>query len=161
MLRRNGTVNRLSNIKDTFAESFQYKISVLHQSICIFQTGLLSISDEWVKHTEKLPNVSDSNQSDKAACNLKLRFTELKDFFIKRVQKNQSNMNYACSCLAFRIFSGRYNFKLWVFAGDMYFDKYYLRCYKVNNTETFKSFVFTFQNLCSQIICTYFAGCRF
>ena len=36
MLRRNGTVNRLSNIKDTFAESFQYKISVLHQSICIF-----------------------------------------------------------------------------------------------------------------------------
>ena len=46
MLQRNGTVNGLSNIKDTFAESFQQQISVPQQSMCIFKTGLLSISDE-------------------------------------------------------------------------------------------------------------------
>ena len=34
-LRRNGTENGLSNIKDTFAESFQLQISVLHQSACL------------------------------------------------------------------------------------------------------------------------------
>ena len=46
--------------------------------MCIFKTGLLRISDEWVKHKEKIPDVSDPNQSDKAACNPKLWFTELK-----------------------------------------------------------------------------------
>ena len=88
MLQRNRTVNRLSNIRDTFAESFQQQISVPHQSMCIFKTGLLSISDEWVKHKEKIPDVSDSNQPHKAACNPKLKFTELKDLFIQKVQKN-------------------------------------------------------------------------
>ena len=79
MLQINGTVNGLSNIKDTIAESFQQQISVPHQSMCIFKTGLLSISDEWVRHKEKIP-VSDSNQPDKPACNPRLRFTELKRF---------------------------------------------------------------------------------
>ena len=88
MLQINGTVNGLSNIKDTIAESFQQQISVPHQSMCIFKTGLLSISDKWVKHKEKIPDVSDSNQPHKAACNPKLKFTELKDLFIQKVQKN-------------------------------------------------------------------------
>ena len=39
-LQRDGTRNRLSNIKDTFAESLQLQMSVLHQSMCIFKAGL-------------------------------------------------------------------------------------------------------------------------
>ena len=31
---------RISNIKDTFAESLQLQMSVLHQSMCIFKAGL-------------------------------------------------------------------------------------------------------------------------
>ena len=34
-LQRDGTGNGLSNTRDTFAESLQLQISVLHQSICI------------------------------------------------------------------------------------------------------------------------------
>ena len=64
MLHRNRTVNGMSNIKDTFAENFQQQLSVPHQSMCNFRAGLLSISDEWVKHKEKIADMSDSNQSD-------------------------------------------------------------------------------------------------
>ena len=39
-LQRDGTGNELSNIKDTFAESLQLQISVLHQSMSIFKAGL-------------------------------------------------------------------------------------------------------------------------
>ena len=35
-LRRDGTRNRLSNIKETFAESLQLQMSVLHQRMSIF-----------------------------------------------------------------------------------------------------------------------------
>ena len=41
-LQRDGTGNGLSNIKDTFAESLQLQMSVLHQSMCIFKAGLSS-----------------------------------------------------------------------------------------------------------------------
>ena len=41
-LQRDGTGNGLSNIKDTFAESLQLQMSVLHQSMCIFKTGCSS-----------------------------------------------------------------------------------------------------------------------
>ena len=36
-LQRDGTRNRLSNIKETFAENLQLQISVPHQSMTIFQ----------------------------------------------------------------------------------------------------------------------------
>ena len=39
-LQRDGTGNGLSNIKDTFAESLQLQMSVLHQSMSIFKAGL-------------------------------------------------------------------------------------------------------------------------
>ena len=84
---RNGTGNRFSNIKDTFAESFQLQLSVLHQSMCIFKAGLSSLSDDWVKYKEKVPDVSDSNQNVETICNSKFKFIEVKDIFIKRVQK--------------------------------------------------------------------------
>ena len=40
-LQRNGTGNGLSNIKDTFAERLQLQVSILHQSMCIFQSSRL------------------------------------------------------------------------------------------------------------------------
>ena len=40
------------------------------------------------KSQEKVPNLSDPNQNVETTCNSKLNFTELKDLFIKRVQKN-------------------------------------------------------------------------
>ena len=41
-----------------------------------------------VKYKEKVPDVSDPNQNVETKCNSKSKFTELKDLFIKRVQKN-------------------------------------------------------------------------
>ena len=40
-LQRDGTRNGLSNIKDTFAESLQLQMSVLHQRMSIFQSSML------------------------------------------------------------------------------------------------------------------------
>ena len=78
-LQRDRTGNGLSNIKDTFAESLQLQI---------FKGGLLSLSDGWAKCQENVPDVSDPNQNVETTCNPKLKFTELKDLFIKTVLKN-------------------------------------------------------------------------
>ena len=40
-LQRDGTRNGLSNIKETFAESLQLQISVLHQRMSILQSSML------------------------------------------------------------------------------------------------------------------------
>ena len=40
-LQRDGTRNGLSNIKETFAESLQLQMSVLHQRMSIFQSSRL------------------------------------------------------------------------------------------------------------------------
>ena len=40
-LQRDGTRNGLSNIKETFAESLQPQLSVLHQHMSIFQSSRL------------------------------------------------------------------------------------------------------------------------
>ena len=85
ILQRNGTANGLSNIKDTFAESFQRQLSVLHQSMYIFKAGLSGLNDDWAKYKEKVPDVLHSNQNVKTTCNSKLKFVELKYLFIKRV----------------------------------------------------------------------------
>ena len=87
-LERNGTGNGLTNIKDTFVESFQLQISVLHQGMCIFKASLSILSDCWARYKEKVPAVSDSNQNVKTTCDSKLRFTKFKDLFIKRLQKS-------------------------------------------------------------------------
>ena len=42
-LQRDGSGNGLSNIKDTFAEILQLQMSVLHQNMCIFKSGLSSL----------------------------------------------------------------------------------------------------------------------
>ena len=54
--------NGLSNIKDTFVESLQLQMSVLHQSMYIFRAGLSSLYDGWAKYKEKVPDMSDPNQ---------------------------------------------------------------------------------------------------
>ena len=40
-LPRDGTRNGLSNIKETFAESLQLQMSILHQRMSIFQSSML------------------------------------------------------------------------------------------------------------------------
>ena len=52
------------------------------------KAGLSSSYDGRAKCKEKLSDVSDPNQNVEVTCNSKLKFTELKDLFIKRVQKN-------------------------------------------------------------------------
>ena len=54
--------------------------------MCIVKTVLSSLSDGWAKYKKKVPDVSDSNQNVETTCNSKLKFIELKDLFIKRVQ---------------------------------------------------------------------------
>ena len=41
-LQRDGTANGLSNIKETFAESFQLQMSVFHQRMSIFHSSMLA-----------------------------------------------------------------------------------------------------------------------
>ena len=75
-LQRDGTRNRLSNIKANFAENLRQQMSVLHQSMSIFQGWSLKfIYDGWAKCKEKVPDVSDPNQNVEITCNSKLTFT--------------------------------------------------------------------------------------
>ena len=74
-LQRDGTGNKLFNIKDTFAESLQPQISVLHQSMCIFKAGLSSSYDGLAKYKERVLGMSDHNQNCETLCNSKLKFT--------------------------------------------------------------------------------------
>ena len=69
------TGNGMSTTKDTFSESLQLQMSVLHQSMCIFKAGLSSSYDGWAKYKEKVPDVSDPNQNVETTCNSKLKFT--------------------------------------------------------------------------------------
>ena len=75
-LQRDGTRNGLSNIKETFAENLQQQMSVLHQSMSIFQGWSLKfIFDGWAKSKEKVSNVSDANQNVETTCNSKFKLT--------------------------------------------------------------------------------------
>ena len=47
--KRDGSGNGLFNIKDTFAESLQLQMSVLHQSMCIFKADLSNLYGDWAK----------------------------------------------------------------------------------------------------------------
>ena len=116
-LQRNGTGNGLSNIKDTFAETFQLQLSLLHQ-IMVSLDGLSSLSYDRAKSKEKVPDVSDSKQNVETTFSSKFQFIEHKDLFIKMVQKIQPKMNYVSvyvantAILELRIFRRRYHFRL-------------------------------------------------
>ena len=91
-------------------------MSVLHQSMRVFKTGLSILSDGWAKYKEKVPDVSDPNQNVETTSNSKLKFTELKYLFIKRLQKTSQTVCIAnTGILKLRVFSGGYHFRLWVF----------------------------------------------
>ena len=62
-------------IKDTFAESLQLRMSLLHQSMCIFKAVLSGLHDGCAKYKEKVPDVSDPNQNVGTTCSSKLKFT--------------------------------------------------------------------------------------
>ena len=53
-----------------------------------FRAGLLSLSDSLAIYKEKVPDVRDCNQNVETRSNSKLKFTELKDLFNKKVQKS-------------------------------------------------------------------------
>ena len=72
-LQRDGSGNGLSNIKDTFAESLQLQMSLLHQSMRILR--LVSQVHLAAKYKGKVPHVSDPNKNDETTCNFKLNFT--------------------------------------------------------------------------------------
>ena len=74
-LQRDGTRNGLSNIKETFAENLPLQMSVLHQSLSIFQGCLSGSYDGWAKCKKKVPDVSDPNKNFETTCNSKLKFT--------------------------------------------------------------------------------------
>ena len=65
----------MSNVKDTFAEGLQLQMSVLHQNVCIFKTGLSSSYDGWAKYKEKVADMLEPNQNVETTCNSKLVFT--------------------------------------------------------------------------------------
>ena len=76
--------------------------------------------------------------------------------FIKRVQKNQSKINfmYVAKSNSVEDTTSNYGFLLRLvntFTFDS--DVYYPRCYKVNDGKTFKNLVVSFCALCSKIIC--------
>ena len=77
-LQRDGTRNVLSNIKETFTENLQLKMTVLCTKVWAFTKAGLSSSYVMAgqnKCKEKVPNVSDSNQNVETTCNSKLKFT--------------------------------------------------------------------------------------
>ena len=85
-LQRDGTRNGQRDFGRKFAAK---NVSSLHQSMSIFQGwSQIHVMAGQNKSKEKVPYVSDPNQSLETTCNSKLKFTLLKDLFIKRVQKN-------------------------------------------------------------------------
>ena len=80
--------------------------------------GLSSLSYDWAKSKEKVPDVSDSKQNVETTFSSKFQFIEHKDLFIKMVQKIQPKMNYVSvyvantAILELRIFRRRYHFRL-------------------------------------------------
>ena len=52
--------------------------------MCMFKAGLSGLSGGWTKHKEKVPDVSDSNQSIETICNSNSKLQNLKDLFIKK-----------------------------------------------------------------------------
>ena len=83
--QRDGNVYGLSNTNDTFPESLQLHISVLHQTMCIFKASLSTSYDGQAKYKEKVPDALYPDRNGETTCHSKLKFTYLKDLFIKRV----------------------------------------------------------------------------
>ena len=92
-------------------------MSVLYQSMCIFKAGLPSLSDGCTKYKEKVPDVSDPSQNTEMTCNSKFKFTELKRFIHQKGAEKLVRDELA-AITKFQFFSGRYHFRLLVFASS-------------------------------------------
>ena len=55
--------------------------------MCIFKAFFSSLSDDCAKYQEKVHDVSHPDQNLETTYNSKLKFTKLKDLFIKKVQQ--------------------------------------------------------------------------
>ena len=121
-LQRDGTRNGLLNIKETFAESLQLQMSVLHQRMSIFQSLMLVSPGSYggcAKCKEKVLDMSDPNQNVEATFDSKLKFSYITLRFIHRrnaeklVQHEYMYVALAnTAVLNIRIFSRRYHFGL-------------------------------------------------
>ena len=123
-LQRDGTGNRLSNIKDTFAENSQLPMPVLHQSMCIFQSSRLvsqvhMMAGQNVKKKFLMCQIPIKMLKQYAIPNSRLH--NLKIYSLKGYRKTSQRW-IVCMYLAktavlnIRIFRRRYYFKLCVFA---------------------------------------------
>ena len=100
-----------------FSEIFQLQISVLHQIVCIFKADLSGLSDDCTKYKATVPDVSNPNQNIERACISKLKFTVHKRFIHQKdAEKLVKDELWAIT--KFRISSGRYHFRLLVFASS-------------------------------------------
>ena len=98
-LQRDGTANGLSNIKETFAESFQLQMSVFHQrmSISFFNAGLLSsmMSGQNVKKKYLMCQITIKMLKQEATPNSSLH--NLKIYLSKRCRKTSQRQIYVAS----------------------------------------------------------------
>ena len=108
--------------------------------------------------------MSDSNQNHETTCNSKLKFAELKDFLIKRVQKNYLKMNYVATQLTQHFQSFDFSAKditsdhgfLLRLVNTFTVDTEEYSLLKVHDAKTFKNLVVSFYALCSQITGMYY-----
>ena len=116
-LQRDGTGNRLSNIKDTFAEGLQLQISVLHQSMCWslkFMMAGQNIKKKYLMCQISIKMLKQHGIPNSSLYNLKIYSSRGCRKIVQRL--------IICMCLAntailnIQIFSRRYHLRLWVFA---------------------------------------------
>ena len=122
-LQRDGTRNGLSNIKETFTESLQLQMSVLHQRMSIFQSSMLvsqvhMMAGQNVKKKYLMCQIPIKMLKQEATPNSSLH--NLKIYLSKGCRKT-SQRSITCMYLAntavlnIRIFSRSYHFRLKVF----------------------------------------------
>ena len=113
-LQKGGTVNGLSNIKDTSEESLQLQKSV--QSTCIFKKGGLSISyEDWAKYKKRylMSQIQIKILKQHATPNSSLH--DLKVYSSKGWRKLVKDESDVCCYSNFQS-EDIYHFTLWVFA---------------------------------------------
>ena len=154
-LQRDGTRNGLSNIKETFAESLQLQMSVLHQRMSIFQSSRLvckvhmmavqNIKKKYLMCQIPIKMLKQHAMPNSSLHNLKIYSSKgciKTTYHIQRWIANTAILNV-------QIFSKRYRFRLWVFASTgEYF--YYWHWRVLPNVlqmipRTFKNFVYYFK----------------
>ena len=86
-LQRDGTRNGLSNIKETCRKFATINVSSApkYEHLPRLVSQVHNMAGQNVK---KVPDESDLNLNVETKCNSKLKFPQLKDLFMKRVQKN-------------------------------------------------------------------------